>query len=1546
MKSSTFALAAILLSVSASAATCTYTDGDWDLAPAENDDIVISSGDLTWDETLPLKVGSWTQAESYNGTVTFDTGLETFFVTGDVSLSGGTWTHQKNPEFSKTDEGWISGRGTKQLIVSVGGNMTISAAAKIDVTGCGFYNGDGPGSSSLHSSEGSGGSAHGGSSVTAKAPYRSSPCYGSARCPVTIGSGGLGNSVYGSCGGGAVRLTVVGCLTNDGFIYSRGGAIHPITKSANGYYAGSGGSVYITAGNIAGAGKINVDGGDVVNYCPGGGGRIAVHLTGPNASFEDCQWEMTAYSGKYAQSWYYPAFPGTIYLETAADDGKGVLICRDIDRSPTAILSYSNTNLGTGLNESDEFGEIRLSACTYLKIPSNVTVKVERITSENKAGNGNFGMASAGVWTNKVVLVGGTLEFPSDYVLSNYTIVVHAPESLVRIGDAQGNGDLKIADGGELQINTPVVWSGNIHVAKGGNISHIYASGMKKQLDLTVDGDLTVDEGGAIDVSGRGYPYASGPGVGTVDQCGASHGGRGHLGNASLGHTNGKCYGSIVSPVDCGSGGRWSLTDFKSAGGGSAKVTVTGIFTLNGIFSADGALDDHHTGSGGSAWILANKLTGAGMISANGGTAKNNTGVGGGGRVAVWLTGEDSTFEDFTGQITAYGGRRSKNDPLAAPGTVYLKTAAQDEHGGRLIIDNGPADKAVINTRIDADVTDAWVGDVFIASNVCFEISSNQTVKFSGNWTNKGRLLCADTSNVECVPASEPVVIAGTNVFSMFSCTAPGATLLFSPNESLFSIAPYGKLLVMGEEGNPLKLSSLYNSQSWFMNIDPAAAVDAKFLEVADSDASQGMLVIAKDSSGERCQNWNFVNVVAGETVVWTGAGGDGFWTNPLNWDRRRNPMDTDRIVIPAGCAIYPGFVEDFSCLSLNIEEGASLNLAGYDISVGSLMNAGSLVATSFERINVSGDFIFTETCSFESAYSTVSIRPEGDVVFKCAGEAFHKIDINLSGGAFLFDGDVNAHEFLLTVSAASAMSVSSGSEIKTRRLNVDGFVDGAASLTLSCALPSAAWNLSVRDSAFVSGVAVSGCDASRGISIVTESPSYDGGRNLNWKFISGVVKWTGAADGDFSNDANWSSGIKPGPEDVVVIEEAANIALTEEITVGELRLGGGEGAVSFTISSPLTVAGSMSVLTNATVIMNAATAIGGFLLIDAGGILTHSKNGSAEIYRINLEVGGNAYIAEGGKIDVKGCGYGKGKGPGAAGVQYSAGSHGGRGCGNSATYVTAPCYGSVFCPTNCGSSGSYHSSYGAPGGGAVKMTVAGELMIDGMIDAEGGDDIVPQEPNSASSCYYSGSGGSVWLTATKLVGYGLVSANGGMDIHSCCGGGGRIAVYLTESDDPAQTLSITCYGGRKYLKLGTTYPSAAPGSIYLQGCSEGDKAGRIIFDNGTPKAGCLSSSMKVTCDFPATKISDKVSAYRNAKLIIGPGAPVKTAFENKMRLKDVELQKGGVLYAVDNIMFIESLLHKNGIGWEGTLNLVDADDDGVAGDVRWLAPGLFIIVK
>lgn len=107
------------------------------------------------------------------------------------------------------------------------------------------------------------------------------------------------------------------------------------------------------------------------------------------------------------------------------------------------------------------------------------------------------------------------------------------------------------------------------------------------------------------------------------------------------------------------------------------------------------------------------------------------------------------------------------------------------------------------------------------------------------------------------------------------------------------------------------------------------------------------------------------------------------------------------------------------------------------------------------------------------------------------------------------------------------------------------------------------------------------------------------------------------------------------------------------------------------------------------------------------------------------------------------------------AGISSSDGSsgagHGGNGGrGRSQTRVGIA-YGHVYEPQHFGCRGG---GSGGLGGGIIRMSVSGALQIDGTITCNGASG---QQDRSGG-----GSGGSIWIEANLIKGYGAVQANGG----------------------------------------------------------------------------------------------------------------------------------------------------------------------------------------
>lgn len=642
-------------------------DGNAATAPTAEDDVVLDAASadrpMTWD--LDNGVRSWTQSE-YAGTVTFLTGTSVsysgktytcrgvgqpdgttaFAVSGDVVLSSGVWTHQTTPAMTSTSKElplWKKGFGVYRLIVSVGGNCTIGAGAKIDVDSKGFEK-DGPGYRNSSAS-------HGGFGGYNYYPTDDpAAVYGSVRRPVSLGTG------RASRGGGAVRLTVAGDLVLNGAVSAIG--------LRTGNYPGSGGSVWITARSLSGTGSVCVDGGaGTTSAGCGGGGRAAVYLTGEASDFGGFASRITAKNVNVYGTC------GTVYLETAADAGDGTLVLRSGSTTETHEGFRKTRLLCTPLkadpDERTVYSDVLLDGWTNLGVLNGVTVTVASVTG---------GMSSR----NRITLYGGTLKCEDGgdgFVLSGAMLLTSSAASDLIVGET-GTGTLHVAADAMLMFDVPTTLSGSLVVT--GTVTHAsVVAAATNRIDLTVSGDMTVAKGGAIDVSNKGWGGRGGPGAAVSAAGGAVHAGS-VPGSAKV------VYGDPLHPVGPGSGGG------VGAGGGSVRLRVAGTFTLDGSIKAYSSNNSGGgCGSGGSVWITAAHVAGTGSLDAKGGSYLTGGdavagAAGSGGRVSVVQTAGDKNLGDWALSLLTVAGGKSTGSDSSGGGTIYWEKSSDGTDRGRL----------------------------------------------------------------------------------------------------------------------------------------------------------------------------------------------------------------------------------------------------------------------------------------------------------------------------------------------------------------------------------------------------------------------------------------------------------------------------------------------------------------------------------------------------------------------------------------------------------------------------------------------------------------------------------------------------------------------------------------------------------------------------------------------------------------------------------------------------------------------------------------------
>jgi hypothetical protein len=473
----------------------------------------------------------------------------------------------------------------------------------IDVSSKGYANGFGSGAGSM-GNEGASGASHAGYGGDGRGRVGSSIIYGSMNEPTDLGSGGGCNyDNRGGQGGGAVKLAIGGDLVVNGSIKANGGN----GLGGGGWHGsagGSGGSIWINAGEISGSGSISANGGtapdDSGDGGGGSGGRVAIYHTSNSISDS----KITANGGK--------PLGLTVFTEwriTNQRGGAGTIYTKSSSQT-SGSLRIDNVETGWSSDEK-----------RYAITPIDNTLSLDSLIVKNYARVEN----NSTINTTDVEISGSGYFYNQNSSTTNYTDIDWSGGHLVDNGGTfsllSGGGDLTIPSSSYLEINVPRTYTS---VVVNGTLSHsMNETTAVNKLNLTVSGNFTINSLGLVDVSSKGFRYGSGSGAGTMGNGGsggASHGGYGGNGKTRAGGV--VTYGLVGSPTDLGSGGGCDYDKRGGQGGGAVKLAIGGDLVVNGDVLANGGNgvggngNGSGGGSGGSIWIDAGEISGSGSISA------------------------------------------------------------------------------------------------------------------------------------------------------------------------------------------------------------------------------------------------------------------------------------------------------------------------------------------------------------------------------------------------------------------------------------------------------------------------------------------------------------------------------------------------------------------------------------------------------------------------------------------------------------------------------------------------------------------------------------------------------------------------------------------------------------------------------------------------------------------------------------------------------------------------------------------------------------------
>lgn len=973
-------------------------------------------------------------------------------------------------------------------------------------------------------------------------------------------------------------------------------------------------------------------------------------------------------------------------------------------------------------------------------------------------------------------------------------------------------------------------FTGNLTLTSNGKITHRQSASSK--IDLAIPGNLTVGSGACIDATGRGANNDTTKGyVTSANNSGASHGGRGHprtFDRPVPSDYTVPCWGSIYAPTGQGA------NNGGGVGSGTIQLAVTGETKLDGRISSNGNKHDWGAGSGGSVILETGKLTGTGSIQTIGGFTWNVDACGGAGRMAVTLTGAASSFDDFTGVMAAFGqwkqGSTStmyptspgSNSLKSGAGSIYLRTAAEAEDEGTLIIDQFTTlakTDAYDLTEFTASMPNTIFGKVLVRNGARVKVYDTVTLETSV-WSNRSEVSFLGVSGVKLVgDADGNAYIYGNTVIPCFTIDAGVETVYFEAG-STNTIAL--SFTAEGTEASAIKLRSTVEGSKFYLDVTPGPATVLDYLDIKDSEVIGGTLT-ANHSISESSVNWNCVTIPVGQTLIWNGST-DASWGNAANWELEggaaagRTPVKTDSVVIQAA-PHQPTLPQvDTTLSNLTVSAGAALAMAeGFDLTVTGTANIyGTLALVDLETVTFEGnvDFHDGSTCgTFVPRNGEVVIANTSPATLDCGGNTFSTLTL-VNTAAVTMTGDFTATT--LNIEAGVEVLFAQDVEAMATVLLLHG--ESGNTVTLAPQTTDGTYALTVRGYADVQYVDVTGADSSAGDRIIA-AHSTDGGDNQNWAFEDTRKVWLGTSSTAFATAANWRDSAMPlAGDDVVVAADAANVMAitTDGVALGSLTVLG----KGVTFSKPVAISKSVVLLGGTTTVDQPLT-VGGSLLVLDGATLTHTAQGDRNtmIYSCNITISGNVFIADGAAINLNAKGFNaSGSSPRGAGwVTGGSPAYGGVGGRRNATDPIGVCHGSIFAPTNCGSGGSQ----GAYAGGSVVLKASGTVTINGSIAANAS--------TSAPDCRGS-TGGAVFITAGRLAGSGTVTAHGQPGNNAYTGGGGRLAFILTDpgADFSAFSGTAVASGGRL-----TTYGGGA-GTVYYQTGDQAYGHGTIKLSNGT----------------------------------------------------------------------------------------------------------------
>ena len=835
--------------------------------------------------------------------------------------------------------------------------------------------------------------------------------------------------------------------------------------------------------------------------------------------------------------------------------------------------------------------------------------------------------------------------------------------------------------------------------------------------------NITIAASGQITADGWGFGPGQGPASGAN---GGNHGGRGGSNTNAL-------YGSVTQPTSMGSGGG------NGAGGGGIKLAVSGNLTINGVLSANGGVGHNNgSGAGGSIWITGGgTVNGTGSIRAYS-AGDYNYGTGGGGRISI----DDTMTYAFQGNIQL--GTALYDD---TPGTLYLPANARNnfliDTSQSFIIGNGTTysfGNLMVKGTLDCG-GDPWLatggtGIVITANNLT--IWSNAVVK-----ADSRGFYGADTKASVWAwgPGAGSATIGATHAGKGYD--NPTGTYGSATQPTTLGS---GGNAASGQNGNAyfgggaIKLAVATN-----LTIYGTLSANGGFSGTSGGSAGGSIWIDAGTIAG----NGN-INANGGANAAGGGGGRGAVYYNTCTFSGMPAPSGlyqnqetvSAKVTAKGGYNVGANGVEDGTIYVLSKQTPLVDNAIGAtNVNSTSAWLTGTLLST--------GAAATTVYCFWGPADGTnnLSAWAHTDTVNTVMGPVSNYVSGLASPPTAYY------YRFYATNSFGDYWASPSKSFQTIVPPVVNNYV-GATGIQAN--------------QATLNGQLVSGGTAHVFIYWGTNSVSPENTVDLSTEtqlggpFSTSIAGLTPVTHYYYQCYATNANGASWAP--ITNFWTTTTLTFTSPTNL----LPGSSATYSNMI---VVVSGCTLTLSNSPAYGTLTTYYFGGLLVTNGGSVVCLGQNAGPVYDasargVAIQSAGDVIIAGGCNLNADGKGFLKTQGPGGS---SAGGTYGGRGDQNAAAT-----YGSATQPLCLGSGGNGGTGGGSdnadgPAGGAIKLIVASNLVVNGRLSANGLD-----------GRWGGASGGSIWITGgCTLGGTGEVQTAGGpsTDNFDAGGGGGRLSI-------------------------------------------------------------------------------------------------------------------------------------------------------------------------